>query len=72
MDRRTFLKAVPAFTVLTASTRGFTQETPTAPKPGQDTKAAEPRSPNQDGGGAPSTGPGLEPIVLPKPQMDGG
>jgi hypothetical protein len=56
MDRRTFLKTVPAFAVLAASARGFAQDA--HPTTGPST--------------APTTVPGLEVIPLLKPQMDGG
>jgi hypothetical protein len=60
MDRRTFLKTVPAFTVLAATGRNFAQDTaPTS-------RSSEAPST------APTTTPALEALTLPKPQMDGG
>ena len=60
MDRRTFLKTVPAFAVLAASGGSFAQDTAAASKP------------SQAAGPAPTTAPDLEAITLPKPQTDGG
>jgi len=60
MDRRTFLKTVPALTVLAAHGRSFAQET--APTLGR----------NEIPGAAPSSAPALEAIPLPKPETDGG
>jgi len=60
MDRRTFLKTVPAFTALATTGRSFAQDT------------ASTSSPSEAPSTAPTTGPGLEAITLPKPQMDGG
>jgi hypothetical protein len=69
MDRRTFLKTVPALTVLAARASAFAQD------------AAMPGSAIQQAGGAPGTqgaaaasGPALDlqPITLVKPQTDGG
>jgi len=60
MDRRTFLKTVPAFTVLAASGRSFAQD------------AAPTSKPSETPSTVPTTALELEPITLPKPQTDGG
>jgi hypothetical protein len=60
MDRRTFLKTVPAFTVLATTGRSFAQDT------------APTSSPSKAPSTAPTTAPALEAITLPKPRMDGG
>jgi nitroreductase len=60
MDRRTFLKTVPAVTVLAATGRAFAQET------------APTSSRSETPGTAPSSAPAPEAITLLKPQADGG
>ena len=60
MDRRTFLKSVPAFTVLAATGGSFAQET------------ALTSSRSEAPGTAPSSAPALESITLLTPQTDGG
>ena len=47
MNRRTFVKALPALTVLASTTAGFTQDTPKAP---QDLKPITLPKPDMDGG----------------------
>jgi nitroreductase len=60
MNRRTFLKAVPAVTALAAAAPALAEEAAKAPG------AAETAAP------APGPAPELPPIVLPKPEKDGG
>jgi hypothetical protein len=60
MKRRTFLKAVPAVTVLAAATSVSAEEAAKAPGATENTAAA------------PATAPELQPITLPKPETDGG
>ncbi len=67
MDRRTFLKTMPAFTVLAARASSFAQDAGSVP----DTRDAGTAS-TQSAAAAPSSAPHMEPIVLAKPQTDGG
>jgi hypothetical protein len=60
MKRRTFLKAVPAVTVLAAAASGSAEEAAKAPGPAEGAAAT------------PAPAPELPPIVLPKPEKDGG
>lgn len=60
MDRRTFLKTVPAFTVLAATGRSFAQD------------AAPTTRPSEALSTAPTSAPAFGAITLPKPQTDGG
>jgi nitroreductase len=65
MDRRTFLKSVPALAVLAAKGASFAQDTAApAAKPAATQAAA--------GVSAPAAGVDLPPIVLLKPQAEGG
>jgi hypothetical protein len=64
MDRRTFLKSVPAFAVLAAKGTAFAQEA-AAP-------AAKPAATQPAAGAAPAAGVDSPPIVLLKPQAEGG
>jgi nitroreductase len=50
MNRRTFLKTVPALTVLTATTSGFAEDAGTAPGPAQDLQPIALAKPQTDGG----------------------
>ncbi len=47
MNRRTFVKTLPALTVLAGTTAGFSQDTPT---PSQDLKPITLPKPDMDGG----------------------
>jgi hypothetical protein len=59
MNRRTFLKAVPAFTVMAAAKSGFTQDSNTATIAAKDVNL--------------QTGiKGMEPVILLEPQKEGG
>jgi hypothetical protein len=70
MNRRTFLKAVPAAVLATAASRFVVQADTSASDPTQ----PAPRAPSSAPGAGPAPAPvgDLEPIVLPKPQKDGG
>lgn len=70
MNRRAFLKAVPAFTMLAASGSALAQSIGIAASSTRDSGAA----PSSTQKVAPTSEPavGLEPIRLPKPQKDGG
>ncbi|MGE5612235.1 MAG: SagB/ThcOx family dehydrogenase [Bacillota bacterium] len=50
MNRRTFLKTVPAFTLLAAAASSFGQETPAAPSPTPDLQPIPLPKPEMDGG----------------------
>ena len=80
MNRRTFLKAVPALAVLGAKALSLAQEAIAAPAPaaGPSAAGAFPAA-TQPSAGASATAPAsapsigdLKPIELPKPQKDGG
>jgi nitroreductase len=70
MNRRTFLKAVPALAVLAAKGSGLAQDAATAPGAAQ-TAGTAPASTQTATTEAAYTG-RLEPIALAKPQTDGG
>jgi hypothetical protein len=68
MKRRAFLKSAPALTVLAAATAtGAATDTPKASAP----EAAKASAPAADAAAPPAVG-DLKPIVLAKPQKDGG
>jgi len=70
MNRRSFLKTVPAATVLAAATTGLAQKAaapPTSTGEAAFATAAPPAAPVQ-----PTASTGLQPIILPKPETDGG
>jgi hypothetical protein len=71
MNRRTFLKAVPALTVLAATASGLTEVTAAETSSTKDANTMT--KPTQDANKTPSpTIQNLQPIVLVKPQTDGG
>lgn len=71
MNRRTFLKAVPALTVLAATASGLTEVTAAETSSTKDANTMTKST--QDANKTPSpTIQNLQPIVLVKPQTDGG
>jgi hypothetical protein len=72
MNRRTLLKTVPAFTVLAATASAFAQDTSPAPGAGQKPAAATSAAPAPSAASSAQPAPALAPIMLPKPDKDGG
>jgi hypothetical protein len=75
MDRRTFLKAVPALAVLGAKVLASAREALAAPAPAAFVSPAATQPAAGASATAPASGPSigdLKPIDLPKPQKDGG
>src|SRR5664280_410274 len=70
MNRRTFLKVVPTAVLAAAASRYMVQADPTDSGPSQ--PAGKGPTTGPDVGAAPGPVEGLEPIVLVKPQKDGG
>jgi hypothetical protein len=70
MNRRTFLKAVPALTVLAATASSLTRSTVAASSSARDTNTTS--SPKQDANKTTGAIQDLQPITLAKPQTDSG